>query len=107
MFTSDTISYTGYAQLQRLLLLQKMIKNHGSRQTRLEAESVSASVGTPPPFKDHGADAAPRTVGGEEIRPTKDGQRPKNPFTASILLVLQSNFTYNPPPPPHIVYSGS
>ena len=44
------------------------IKNkqfHGSRQTRrLEAE-FSVSVGTPPPFQDQGADAAPKAVGGE------------------------------------------
>ena len=39
-------------------------KIHGSRETRLEAE-FSASVGTPPPLKDQGADAAPEAVGGE------------------------------------------
>ena len=37
---------------------------HGSRETRLEA-GFSASVGTPPFFKDQGADAAPKAVGGE------------------------------------------
>ena len=39
-------------------------KIHGSRETRLEA-GLSASVGTPPPFKVQGADAAPKAVGGE------------------------------------------
>ena len=46
---------------------QKTKKNHGSRETLflyIEAE-FSASVGTPPPFKDQGADAAPKAVGGE------------------------------------------
>ena len=38
-------------------------KFHGSRETQLETE-FSASVGTPPPFKDQGADAAPKAVGG-------------------------------------------
>ena len=36
-------------------------KNHGSRQTRLEAE-FSASVGTPSSFKDQGADAKNKCV---------------------------------------------
>ena len=36
-------------------------KFHGSRETRLEA-GFSASVGTPPPFKDQGADAAPKAA---------------------------------------------
>ena len=39
-------------------------KIHGSRETQLEAE-FSASVGTPPSFKDQGTDAAPKAVGGE------------------------------------------
>ena len=39
-------------------------KFHGSLETRLEA-GLSTSVGTPPPFKDQGADAAPKAVGGE------------------------------------------
>ena len=43
---------------------KKKKKIHGSRETRLEA-GFSASVGTPPPFKDQGADAAPKAVGGE------------------------------------------
>ena len=43
---------------------RKEQKNHGLRQTRLQAE-FSASVGTPPPFKDQGADAALKAVGGE------------------------------------------
>ena len=37
---------------------------HGLRETRLEA-GLSASGGTPPPFKDQGAAAAPKAVGGE------------------------------------------
>ena len=40
---------------------------HGSRETRLEAR-LSASVGTPPPFKDQGADAAPKAVGAAKLR---------------------------------------
>ena len=34
-------------------------KIHGSHETWLETE-FSASVGTPPPFKDQGADPAPK-----------------------------------------------
>ena len=51
--------------LDRNILRRKQF--HGSRQTRflyIEAE-FSASVGMPPPFKDQGADAAPKEVGGE------------------------------------------
>ena len=51
------------------MIVYSNLKLYGSRQTRLEAE-FSATVGTPPPFKDQGADAAPKAVGGEEIRPT-------------------------------------
>ena len=56
--------YTRCACMQtRLLsvmcLYAKKKKIHGSRETRLEA-GFSASVGTPPPFKDQGADAAPK-----------------------------------------------
>ena len=46
------------------LITKELKKFHGSRETRLEA-GFSASVGTPPPFKDQGADAAPKAVGGE------------------------------------------
>ena len=39
----------------------RQVKDHGSRETRLETE-FSASVGTPPPFKDQGADASRMAV---------------------------------------------
>ena len=48
---------------KRIITSKKKEKEiHGSRETRLETE-FSASVGTPPTFKDQGANAAPKSGG--------------------------------------------
>ena len=60
MYTSCTL-YIMYLILTEYEVKKKI---HGSRETRLEA-GLSASVGTPPPFKDQGAATAPKAVGGE------------------------------------------
>ena len=52
------------SKFEIIIFIKLKKKVHGSRETRLEA-GFSASVGTPPPFKDQGADAAPKAVGGE------------------------------------------
>ena len=46
--------------VKSFLQLHKKKKFHGSRETRLEAEFSASAVGTPPPSRIKGADAAPK-----------------------------------------------
>ena len=53
-------------------------KFHGSRETRLEAEFSASAVGTPPPSRIKGADAAPKRWEVSRSDPPPSGQRPKS-----------------------------
>ena len=83
------IDYILECNLSTVMVDERREKIHGSRETRLKTE-FSASVGTPPPFKDQGADAAPKSVEGEWISSPASGQRPKTPFTASMFSSCQA-----------------